>query len=413
MYALIDCNNFFASCEQLFKPKLLGKPLVVLSNNDGCVIARSKEAKALGIPMGAPAFQLRECFKQSKVHVLSSNFSLYGDLSERVMTTLETFGFPVEVYSIDEAFLHLYLLSIEEMRALGKSIQEKIKRWLGLPAAVGFGSTKTLAKAANKLAKKSIGTFVLAEESFIDETLAHFPIEDLWGIGRRLSASLKSYEIYTAKQLKYCEDEWIKKRFSIHVLRTVWELRGIDCQEYVDTDAPAKSITSSRSFGKRVAELKEIKEAVATYTVKAAEKLRRQKALAQGIHVYLATDHLHAMSANVYLPQATAYTPELIHYALHLSERLFVKGKTYKKAGITLYEISPRSEQQLDAFIFPTVDLKKREAAMEIIDEINLFFGRRIVRFAAEGIEQPWMMKSAHRSQQFTTRWDEILIVSV
>lgn len=407
-FALIDCNNFFASCEQLFAPRLLGKPVVILSNNDGCIIARSKEAKALGIKMGEPAFKNRTLFAEKKVHVLSSNFTLYSDLSERVMTTLETFGYPVEVYSIDEAFIHLPPLSKQELEDLGNAIRNKIRSWVGLPVAVGLAPTKTLAKAANEIAKKRTGVFCLHTQEDKDTALKQLPISEIWGIGRNLTTALQSYGIRTVSELIRCNDIFLRKTFSVTLLRTVWELRGISCYEEIEEEELSKSIICSRSFGKKVTALSDLKESVASYVSKGAIRLRAQGGAAKMLQVFVCTDHLHSTSSSTKLPSASAYTPELIHFAHILLDSLFKEGNSYKKAGIVLSDLIAQNSVQPD--LFHPVDPKK-EALMQAMDAINQEHQRKVLRFAAEGTLQPWKARSNNRSPRYTTNWNELPIV--
>lgn len=408
-FALIDCNNFFASCEQLLNPRLVGKPVVILSSNDGCIIARSREAKALGIQMGTPAFQNRALFAEKGVYVLSSNFTLYGDLSERVMTTLETFGYPIEVYSIDEAFIHLPALPKEELEELGKAIRHRIGTWIGLPIAVGIASTKTLAKAANQIAKKKSGVFCIATVEEMKTTLMHTPVGEVWGIGKHLTAALHSYGMRTVSELIHCDDLFIRKKFSVTLLRTVWELRGISCLEEKDDEELSKSFICSRSFGRKVLLLSELKEAVASYVAKGATRLRTQGGAARCLQVFVCTDHLHSQSASIELLSATAYTPELIYYAHSLLTSLFKEGTSYKKAGIVLSEIVSQGSIQPD--LLHNVDLKKRETIMNTIDAINREYSRKTLRFAAEGMTQAWSARSEKRSPRYTTSWNELPIV--
>lgn len=413
IFALVDCNNFFASCERVFNPKLIGKPLVILSSNDGCVISRSPEAKALGIKMGAPAFQHRDIFQQKHVVVLSSNFALYADMSGRVMATLEQLGFPVHIYSIDEAFLKLPLLSDEELEKIGKHIRETVKQWTGIPIAAGIASTKTLAKAANEIAKKSgSGVLSITAPEVRDRALAMLPVEDIWGIGPSHSAFLHDHGIHTALELQKAPDDWLKKQLTIGGLRTAQELRGISSIEEEDEEALSKSIVCSRSFGKEVTELQDLKEAVATYASRIGEKLRAQGALAGFLSVFITTKHYgskpyYSQSAYVRLSAPSSFTPDLIHHALRALQTIFKKGYAYKKAGVYVTDIVTESGQQLDIWS-PIASLRKKESLMQVMDKINLEYGKKSLTFASEGIEQPWKSKSIRRSQLYTTSWDQL-----
>src|SRR4029434_9630627 len=291
MFALLDCNNFYVSCERLFQPALLGKPVVVLSNNDGCVIARSDEAKALGIPMGLPAFKLADLVKAHPIEVYSSNYTLYGDLSARVMTTLTQWTPDVEVYSIDEAFLKFATLPPAALTVYGQSMRATIQQWTGIPVSIGIAPTKTLAKLANRLAKRSPqGVVTLTASSEIEATLACTRVEDIWGIGPGYTRRLKLYDIRTAMQLRDANDRWIRQQLGVVGQRTVWELRGISCLPLELCPPPKQSLMVSRSFGRPITSLTEMREAVATYTTRAAEKLRRHDVAAGVVTVFLMTN---------------------------------------------------------------------------------------------------------------------------
>src|SRR2546428_11886799 len=293
LFALIDCNNFYVSCERLFQPTLLGKPVVVLSNNDGCVIARSDEAKALGIPMGLPAFKLANLVKEHSIEVYSSNYTLYGDLSARVMTTLTQWAPAVEVYSIDEAFLQFSLVPPNALTAYGQSIRATIQQWTGIPVSIGIGPTKTLAKLANRLAKRSPeaqGVVALTCPSQIEATLSQTLIEDIWGIGSGYTRRLKAHEIRTALQLRDVNDRWVRQELGIVGLRLVWELRGISCLPLELCPPPKQSLMVSRSFGRPITTLTEMREAVATDTTRAAEKVRRYQRAAGVVTIFVTTN---------------------------------------------------------------------------------------------------------------------------
>ncbi|MBN1902493.1 Y-family DNA polymerase, partial [Candidatus Sumerlaeota bacterium] len=357
IFALVDCNNFYASCERVFNPRFEGKPVVVLSNNDGCVIARSEEAKAIGVKMGQPAFQSEGLFKKHGVLVFSSNYSLYGDMSDRVMETLEQFTSDIEVYSIDEAFLALPYDASEEITNHARDIRQTVKKWTGIPVSIGIGSTKTLAKIASKIGKKNPslkGVFNIAEHERMDEILGKFPVGDIWGVGPRYEAFLKKHGINTALQLKNSSDAWVKKHMSVMGLRTVMELRGVPCFSLEEMPVPKKGIMSSRSFGRPVESLDELKEALASYTACAAEKLRSQNSAASILHVFLMTNRFkknepqYYSSSTTVLPIPSSYTPEMIRFAQEQLEKIYKSGYRYKKIGVFLAEIVSQDRIQLN-----------------------------------------------------------------
>ncbi len=398
-YALIDCNNFFVSCERVFNPKLLKRPVVILSNNDGCVISRSKEAKDLKIPMGAPAFQCRETFLKHNVAVLSSNFALYGDMSERVMSVLEDFGLPMEIYSIDEAFLEL-------PDDLAAEIRSRVHRWTGIPISVGIGATKTQAKVANDLAKKrEDGICHLSDPASIFMTL---PVREVWGIGSQIASALNQLGIYYVGELIGQTDAWIQKHFSITLLRTVFELRGVSCLALEELAPPKKGIVCSRSFGKLISSLSELKEAVATFTAQGAEKLRAQYSVAAYMGVFVIGKDRCPRSASRALTIPTSYTPHLISHAHQLLSEIYSEGQSYRKAGIMFHQISPQDETQLDLF-----QASGSKDLMSIVDDINRKKRKRALFFAAEGTSFAWKPRSGHRSANFTTQWKELLTIQL
>jgi DNA polymerase V len=418
IFALIDCNNFYASCERVFNPKLIGKPLVVLSNNDGCVIARSKEAKSLGIPMGAPAFQYAELFKKHQVIVCSSNFALYGDMSHRVMQTIEQFAPEMQVYSIDEAFL---LLDDPQAKEFCQDIKKTVLQWTGIPVSIGLSNTKTLAKAANHIAKKNAsteGVFALDTPGLQEAVLKEFPVQDVWGIGRQTTEFLSRYNMKYAWDFANADDVWIKKHLSIRGLRTAWELRGISCLEFDLAPSSKKSIMSSRSFSCPVTSLEDLCEAIASYTSCAAEKLRDEGSLATYLEVFLTTsphaaEPVYANKVNIKLPQPSAFTPHLISYAKQGLQSIYRPGRLYKKTGLILYGLVSADCFQQDLFVKQDRGLKKQEAIMHLMDEANKRFGKDIIKFAAEGVKQKWKMKQDKRSPCYTTRWDDLLTLQI
>jgi DNA polymerase V len=417
LFALIDCNNFYVSCERLFQPMLHGKPVVVLSNNDGCIIARSDEAKALGVPMGLPAFKLAEFLKEHSIEVYSSNYTLYGDLSARVMTTLTQWTPAVEVYSIDEAFLQCAPLPPDALTAYGQTIRATTYQWTGIPVSIGIGPTKTLAKLANRLAKRSPeaqGVVALTSPSEIEATLAQTPIADIWGIGPGYTRRLKAHEIKTALQLRDTNDRWVRQELGVVGLRLVWELRGISCLPLALCPPPKQSLMVSRSFGRPITTLIEMREAVATYMSRAAEKLRRHHVAAGVLTVFLMTSRFteepqYSNSVTIPLPVATQDTAELIQYTLQGVEQIFREGYRYQKAGVILSAFVPA--HQIQAHLFDQHDRERSQKLMAAIDTINAAWGSGTIRYAAVGLRPAWMMRCARRSPRYTTRWEELAVV--
>lgn len=402
MYALVDCNNFYASCEQVFNPTFRGKPLVVLSSNDGCVIARSKEAKEIGIPMGTPAFELESLFLKHDVIVLSSNFALYGDMSHRVIETIKTFELPVEVYSIDEAFL---VFPDKGGVELARAMREKIYQWTGITVSIGIAPTKTLAKVANHKAKKGNGVI-----EYTPLLLQDLPIDEVWGIGKRLRKKLHGTGIRYAHELIQRDDLWLKKRFSVTFLRTVMELRGNPCIEYLEVAPARKSIVCSRSFGKVVTNLQELKEAIGTFVASGARKLRKEKLKAHFLLIFIDQKRFLSASKTLHLPLASSYTPDLIQIAHSLLEEIYEEGATYKRAGVMLSELVSEEHDQLDFFQREKAPERKRET-IQAVDQINRHFGKEILTFAAEGLEKKWRSTSSKRSPSYTTSWEQILSI--
>ncbi len=415
-FFLVDCNNFFVSCEQLFNPRLIGKPVVVLSNNDGCVVSRSQEAKDLGIAMGEAVFKLERLIKRNNVQVLSSNFSLYADMSARVMQTVANLAADIEVYSIDEAFL--FIPYTKDYDAYGRHIRQVIKQHTGIPVSIGIAPTKTLAKVANKLAKKVPqykGVFDITDHPEIDSLLDSLPVQDVWGVGRQYSKMLLSNRIKTARDLKYASDKWIRKKMTILGLKMVKELRGHSCIELVD-QAPAKqSITVSRSFGKPVSDKKHLQQAVASYMIRASQKLRREKELASLVTVFIATSRFqdydrYFNSVSFTCPIATDYTPELLQAASACLDAIFKQGYRYKKAGVMLNNLVSAEHMQLDLFT-PIGDIGKQKELMKTYDSITSRFGGHALTYASSGKKQSWKAKSRKKSSHYTTNWHELLKV--
>ena len=415
--ALVDCNNFYASCERVFQPELRGKPVVVLSNNDGCVIARSNEAKALGIAMGEAWHICRKRIDTGGVIVRSSNYTLYGDMSARVMRTVADFTPDLEIYSIDEAFLGLggFEGRIENH---AHELRRTVLQWTGIPVSVGIATTKTLAKLANRRAKKDAGTggvFVLTDDAAIDAELAAIELTDLWGVARRLAARLTEIGITTPLALKQADPRFIRERFNVVLERLVLELRGVPCIRLEEAPPDRKSIIASRSFGRTVETRAELEEAVATYTSRAAEKLRGQGLAANRITVFAHTnrfkpeDPQYAAQQPVTLPIATADTGKLITAARRGLGAIWRPGYRYKKAGIMLLDLVPAATVR--GALFDRPDTPRSQARMRAVDGLNRRFGRDTVSFAASGRRRAWKLRSEFISQRFTTDWDELLRV--
>jgi DNA polymerase V len=413
IFALVDCNNFFASCERLFRPDLQDKPVVVLSNNDGNIIARSNEAKALGIAMGEPYFKVKGLLKKHGVAVFSSNYTLYGDISQRVMSVLQHIEPDVEIYSIDEMFISIPGGSKLNLTEHGRHMKAVIQKWTGMPVSIGFGPTKTLTKIANRIAKKNPqhkGVFDLISYGNIDELLTGIKVEDIWGIGRQYTKKLNNRGIVTAHDLKHSNDQWIRKHLTITGLRTVWELRGISCLPLEEVTPPKKAIITSKSFSHPVTSLDELREAVATYVSRAAEKLRSQQSIVQSLLVFLTTNRFkpelpqYANSIQMVLPEPTASTPTLIKHSLHGLEKIYRPDFKYKKAGVMLLEIMPEAFRQASLFDQGKNDRK----LMGALDCINSRWGRGTVQYAAAGFRKTWMFKREQLSKAYTTRWDQL-----
>jgi len=419
VFALADCNNFYASCERVFDPSLAGRPIVVLSNNDGCIIARSAEAKALGIGMGLPFFQYEKALLRHGVAVFSSNYALYGDMSARVMSTLGRFTPNLETYSIDEAFLDLSGLP-GDLTAYAARIRETVLRWTGIPVSIGLGPTKTLAKLANRLAKDAPGhngVLDLTGPRDREAFLARVAVGDIWGIGRRHAARLDRYGVRTALQFSRLSRDFVQKHLTVTGLHTLLELQGVPCIDLETAPTPKKSIISSRSFGRPVTTGTDMREAVAWHITRATEKLRRQKSLAGTILVSMQTNRFltgepqHEASDSLTLPMPSAYTPELLAAGLSLADRLIRPGYRYKKVGVMLLGLEAEDTVQGSLLAPPEADSSRRRALMDGIDRINAKWGRETVRPAATGLARPWGMRQARRSPRYTTCWAELPLV--
>jgi len=417
IFALVDCNNFYVSCERIFEPSLEGRPVVVLSNNDGCVVSRSNQAKRLGIGMGVAFFKVKDLAEKHGLVALSSNYTLYADMSRRVMETLCNFTPEIEVYSIDEAFLNLSGFG-DNLTDYGRRIRRTVKQWTGMPVSVGIAETKTLAKIANRIAKRSpeaAGVFELTGQARIDEALARTDVEHIWGVGIKTCIKLKRAEIKTALALRGVDVEWMRRRFGVTGVRTVYELRGMSCYELAEQPPTKKGITVSRMFGRKVETVEELKEAIANYATRAGEKLRDEGLAAGAMTVFVMTSRFveprkrYFNSRGVHFPTATNYTPELIEYATWAIERLYKKGFLYAKAGLILGDLVP--EGKVQGNLFDRADRQKSRRLMRAIDAVNLKLPDSRLIWAAEGIDKAWRTKFARCSKRYTTQWDELLEV--
>ena len=421
VFALVDCNNFYASCEKLFDPKLKDRPVVVLSNNDGCVVARSAEVKALGIPMGVPWFQIQAEARRYGIVAFSSNYALYADMSNRVVEVLSDFSPNLEVYSIDESFLDLSGMSMrtESLAAYGVEIRQRVADWLGLAVCVGIAPTKTLAKLANHCAKKGLAgadgvcDFTTLNPGALSHLFARIDVGEVWGVGRQIKARLAAMGIQTVRQLRDADAETIRARFSVVLERTVCELRGESCLELQEVVPDKQQIMSSRSFGTLVYERADLEEAVSSYIAKAAEKLRAQDSLAGAVQVYIRTNVFkpevpqYQKGVTVPLPEATADTRVLTQWAIRILRRIYRPGFGYHKAGVMLLDLVPAAKRQLALFDSQGGAGDARSGKlMAVLDDINQRYGRQSLRLAAEGVERSWQMRRGNLSPGYTTSWD-------
>ena len=417
IFALVDCNNFYASCERVFNPSLLGKPIVVLSNNDGCVIARSNEAKELGIPMGAPYYQHKSFIQKNNVKVFSSNYQFYGDMSQRVMKSLRIMlpNQDVEVYSIDEAFLRLDGFVMRDLFDWALGVRNNVLQWTGIPTSIGIAPTKTLSKIANHVAKKQTqnGVFDLRDTDLQEYIMADLPVEELWGISRRWGKKLRSLGISTALQLKNTDPKFIQKKLSIVVERMVYELQGLSCLD-LEKQVAKKSIMSSKSFGTLLKELEPIEQALSTYTVRACEKLRQQGSKAKCLYIFLQTSpfrvdqHQYRNSLKFEFDLPTSDTAIIIRVAKTLLRQIYKYGYYYHKCGVMLFNLV--SEEYQQGHFFTSQD-SSRDRLMRSIDIINESMGRETIFYAAQGVKQDWKMRRNKLSPRYTTNWQELVKV--
>lgn len=419
MFALVDCNNFYASCQRVFEPHLRNKPVVILSNNDGCVIARSNEAKALGIPMGAPAFEYKNTFNTNNVHVFSSNYALYGDMSSRVMNILATYSPDIEIYSIDEAFLKFKGFELFDLNQIGLDMQKTVTKGTGIPISVGIAPTKALAKVANKIAKKyperTKSVYTIDTEEKKIKALKWTKIEDVWGIGRKHARRLQAKNILTAYQFTLLSDDWVRKEMAVVGLRLKHELQG---KSTLDLELPKnkKSIATTRSFEKMYTKFEDISERVATFTASCSEKLRHQDSHCNMIMVFVQTNYFrkdqpqYSRSIVIQTDFPTNSTIELNHYAQIGLKAIYKEGFQYKKAGVIVMGLTPNTETQLSLF---NCSNPKHQPLMQAIDKMNKSYGVNKIKFATQSTGRQWKMKQEKLSNCFTTKFKEIIHINL
>tara|TARA_Y100001970_G_scaffold201932_1_gene245782 strand:- start:6568 stop:7851 length:1284 start_codon:yes stop_codon:yes gene_type:complete len=415
--ALIDCNSFYASCERVFNPKLIDKPVVVLSNNDGCIITRSDEAKKLGLRMGDPYFKVKKIIEKNNVNVFSSNYCLYGDISDRVMDILSRFASEIEIYSIDEAFLNLKGFKLNELRTYCLHIREIINKWVGIPVSIGVGSTKTLTKVANHIAKKNKnlkGVFILSNQDEVIKILDKTEIGEIWGIGKQLKKFLNKCGIETAKQFVEMDRRWIRQNMGVVGEKIQMELNGISCLNLDLIPSPQKSCCVSRSFNKPIDNIDEMTESIATYASRAAEKIREENLIAQVINVFITTNHFnqkekqYSKSIRIQLDFPTNNNFLIVKRAIEGLYKIYKKKYRYKKVGVILHQLYNSNDVRglLD------YDREKSDLLMRSIDKINLKYGNSTLRLAAEGIEKKWKMQRKKISPCYTSRFHELKVVN-
>jgi len=415
MYALVDCNNFYASCERVFRPNLREKPIVVLSNNDGCVIARSNEAKALGVPMGAAAFKFKELFEANNIHVFSSNYALYGDMSSRVMNLLSTFSPDIEIYSVDEAFLQFTGFDLFKLQSYAETIKKTVDKGTGVPISIGIAPTKALSKVANRVAKKfpkkTGGVYIIDSEEKRLKALKWLAIEDVWGIGRKYSQRLQAHKVFKAYDFVNLHDDWVRKQMSVVGLRLKHELEGKPTLS-LDTVQNKKAIATTRSFDKMYEDFGTIKERISTFAISCAEKLRRQNSCCNMLTVFIYTNNFrkdlpqYYKSIMVRTHYPTNSSIDLIKYAVNGLERVYKEGYHYKKAGVIVMGITPENTKQFTLF---TSENPKHLPLMETIDSLNKSIGQNKVKFASQDLGRTWKMKQEKLSPRYTTKLSEII----
>ncbi len=409
--ALIDCNSFYVSCERLFNPKIQKVPVVVLSNNDGCVISRSTEAKKIGIKMGEPYFKVKGLVKRNNVQIFSSNYALYGDISRRVMQVLKGFSDKIEIYSIDEAFIDISHIKDEQAEDYGKKVRERIIKWTGIPTSVGIANTKTLSKVANHVAKKNKAGVVFLKDN-IDLILKNFNISDVWGVGRQLSKLYIKNGIDNAYKLKNISNSWVKKSTNVLGAKTVMELRGISCIELETEESKRKSCCVSRSFGKKVESLNKLKESITTHCLNAAEKIRTDNQTTRAVTVFIRTSPFdknkkyYSNSITIELPVATNNSLELVKKSIEGLKKIYKYGYFYQKAGIILSKLKDSSERELN-LLTPILE-NKSKTLMRAIDYTNAKYGRNAISIAQAGIKNDWKMRREHSSKIDTASFDSL-----
>ena len=417
--ALVDCNSFYVSCERLFNPSIIKKPVVVLSSNDGCVISRSTEAKILGIKMGEPYFKVEKIVKKNNVKVFSSNYSLYGDISRRVMKTLKQFSPQIEIYSIDEAFLNLSSVKDEDLLEHGNKIRKTVLKWTGIPTSIGIATTKTLSKAANHIAKKEkSGIINLINSKQIDKLLAEIKINDVWGVGRQLTKFYITNGISTAYQLKNTANSWVKKNTNVFGSRTAMELKGVSCISLEPYQEKRKNCCVSRSFGKKVTKLEELKESITTHCLNVAEKIRVDNQTAKKVTVFIRTSpfqkdkNYYANSKDIDLPIKTNDSIELVKQALVALRYIYRKGYKYQKAGIILSGLNDINIYKKNLFSSINSE-EKRKKLMKAIDYTNIKYGRQTLSIAQAGLKKKWNIKKQHSSKIDTACFDFLPVVRI
>lgn len=420
MYALVDCNNFYASCERLFNPKLEGRPIIVLSNNDGCAIARSEEAKALGIVMGTPAFQLKDLVEKHNIAVFSSNYTLYGDMSDRVMKTLSSFVPQLEVYSIDEAFLDMHNLHAKDLFKLGVKIRHTVIKNIGIPVTVGIAPTKALAKMANRYAKKTkkdVGVHWAANDEATKEMLAFTAIGDVWGVGHQYNLLLQRNGIKTALDFVNTPEDWVRKEMSVVGQRLYNELKGIPAIEWEFEEKAKKNICNSRSFGNLLSDKNEIKEALCNYAANCAAKLRKQKNCCKKVRVFVQTnqhrvrDKQYVGAITIELDTPSNNSADIIKYAVKAFELIFKPHHKYLKCGVEVLELVP--ETVVQANLFDSGEKTNCKQLMATMDKVNKSLGKEIVRLAVQGFEKRYRLRAEMLSGKFTTNINEIIKVRI
>ena len=417
--ALVDCNSFYVSCERLFNPSIIKKPVVVLSSNDGCVISRSTEAKVLGIKMGVPYFKVEGIVKKNNVKIFSSNYSLYGDISRRVMKTLKQFSPQIEIYSIDEAFLDLSSIKDENLPEYGNRIRRTVLKWTGIPTSIGIATTKTLSKAANHIAKKEkSGVVNFINSKQVDKFLAEIKINDVWGVGRQLTKFYIKNGINTAYQLKNISNSWIKKNTNVFGSRTTMELKGVSCISLESHQEKRKNCCVSRSFGKKVTKLEELKESISTHCLNAAEKIRIDNQTTKKITVFIKTSPFqkdksyYANTKDIDLPIRTNDSIELVKKALIALKCIYKKGYRYQKTGIILSKLGDVGIYRKN--LFSTIsNEEKRTKLMKAIDYTNTKYGRNVLSIAQAGLKKGWNIKKQHSSKIDTACFQSLPFVKV